>query len=102
MRGRARRGSAVVTAVLMASACARSAFAQIPQGNGAPDGNPPPESMRTVSVTIVAGGDDADPLVATVRELLGRVGLNVDAHVVATPSAGPEPAEAAGGAERAD
>ena len=53
--------------------------------------------MRTVSVTIVAGGDDADPLVATVRELLGRVGLNVDAHLVATPSAGPEPAEAPAG-----
>lgn len=53
--------------------------------------------MRTVSLTIVAGGDDADPLVATIRELLGRLGLNVDPHLVAAPSAGLEPAEAPAG-----
>jgi hypothetical protein len=97
MRAWARRGRAVVTAVLMVSPWARGALAQIPHGSGAPDGSPPPESMRTVSVTIVAGGDDADPLVATIRELLGRLGLNVDPHLVAGPSPVLEPAPAPAG-----
>jgi hypothetical protein len=39
-----------------------------------------------VDVTIIAGGDDADPLLGSIRELLGRLGLGVDPHVVAVAS----------------
>jgi hypothetical protein len=90
MRAWSRRGRAVVTAVLMGCGCARSAFAQVPKGVGVPDASPPSESTRAVEVTIVAGGDDADPLMSTIRELLGRLGLAVEPHVVAAEPSGAE------------
>ncbi len=96
MRAWSRRGRAVVTAVLMGCGCARSAFAQVPQGVGVPDASPPPESTRAVEVTIVAGGDDADPLMSTIRELLGRLGLGVEPHVAAAAPVGAEPEWSAG------
>jgi hypothetical protein len=97
MRAWVRRGRTVVTAVsMMGLCCARSALAQLPQGGNVPDASSPPESMRTVDVTIVAGGEDADPLMGTIRELLGRLGLGVEPHLVAAPSAAGEPAGPAG------
>jgi hypothetical protein len=91
MRAWVRRGRIVVTAVSMAFGCAGFAHAQVPQGGSVPDASPPPESMRTVDVTIVAGGDDADPLMGTIRELLGRLGLGVEPHLVAAPPPAVEP-----------
>ena len=94
MRAWVRRGRTVVTAVLMACGCARSALAQMPQRGSVPDASPAPDSphdsTRTVEVTIIAGGDDADPLLATIRELLGRLGLGVNPHLVAVGSPGSE------------
>jgi|HubBroStandDraft_5_1064220.scaffolds.fasta_scaffold133421_1 hypothetical protein len=94
MRAWVRRGRTVVTAVLMACGCARSALAQMPQRGSVPDASPAPDpshdSTRTVDVTIVAGGDDTDPLLGTVRELLGRLGLGVNPHLVAVGSPGSE------------
>ncbi len=81
MRAAARRGRAVVTAVSMALCVTGSARAQAP-----PDTSPAP-APRTVDVTIVAGGDDAEPLIGTIRELLGRLGLGVEPHIVATAEA---------------
>jgi hypothetical protein len=86
MRVMTRRGRTVVAAVSMGICFARSALAQV-----APDAGPP----RTVDVTIVAGGDDAEPLMGTIRELLGRLGLSVDPHIVTAaevPSATNAPA----------
>ena len=101
MRAWVRRGRFVVTAVWMAFGCAGIAHAQVPQGGSVPDASPPPESMRTVDVTIVAGGDDADPLMGTIRELLGRLGLGVEPHLVAAPASG-DRARRRRGPERVD
>ena len=93
MQRAARRGPAVVTAVLIQAWCASTALAQTPQGATVPDAAPPPDSTRMVDVTIIAGGDDADTLLGSIRELLGRLGLGVDPHVaaVATPLEPPQP-----------
>jgi hypothetical protein len=88
MQGAARRGPAVVAVVLIQAWCASTALAQTPQGATVPDAAPPPDSTRMVDVTIIAGGDDAEPLLGSIRELIGRLGLGVDAHVV---SAAPPP-----------
>ncbi len=100
MRGATRRGRAVVAAVSVGWwGCAGSAFAQIPQDGGAGDANPAPESTRapeaarTVDVTVVAGGDDTDALMGTIRELLGRLGLGIEPHVVAAGSPAVAPGE---------
>jgi hypothetical protein len=93
MQRAARRGPAVVVAVLIQAWCASTALAQTPQGATVPDAAPPPDSTRMVDLTIIAGGDDADPLIGSIRELLGRLGLGVDAHVV---SAAPPPQPPAG------
>ncbi len=100
MRGAARRGRAVVAAVSVGWWwCTGSAFAQIPQDGGAGDANPAPESTRvpeparTVDVTVVAGGDDTDALMGTIRELLGRLGLGIEPHVVAAGSPAVAPGE---------
>jgi hypothetical protein len=94
MRAWVRRGRTVVAAVLMACGCARSALAQAPERGSVPDASPAPDSShdstRTVDVTIIAGGDDADPLLGTIRELLGRLGLGVNPHLVAVGSPGSE------------
>ena len=93
MQRAARRGPAVVAAVLIQSWCASTALAQTPQGATVPDAAPPPDSTRMVDVTIIAGGDDADTLLGSIRELLGRLGLGVDPHVVAVapPLQPPQP-----------
>jgi hypothetical protein len=100
MRGATRRGRAVVAAVSVSWWwCAGSAFAQIPQDGGAGDANPAPESTRvpeparTVDVTVVAGGDDTDALMGTIRELMGRLGLGIEPHVVTAGSPAVVPAE---------
>jgi hypothetical protein len=85
MRAGGRRGRAVVAAVVMQSWSAGTALAQMPPGAAAPDAAPPPDSTPMVDVTIIAGGDDTDPLLGSIRELLGRLGLGVEAHGVAVP-----------------
>ena len=57
----------------------RSVFAQVPEGGSAASVQ---DSTRTVDVTIVDGGDDADLLMDTIRELVGRLGLGVTPHRV--------------------
>jgi hypothetical protein len=46
-----------------------------------------------VDVTVVAGGDVTDALMGTIRELLGRLGLGIEPHVVAAGSPAVAPAE---------
>jgi hypothetical protein len=67
----------------------------MPQGSGVPDAASSPDSTHMVDVTIIAGGDEADPLIGSIRELLGRLGLDVVTHVVAAAPA-PPPPDAAG------
>jgi hypothetical protein len=57
----------------------RSVLAQVPEGGSAASVH---DSTRTVDVTIVDGGDDADLLMDTIRELVGRLGLGVTPHRV--------------------
>ena len=97
MRAAARRGRAVVTAVSMGLCVTGSARAQVPAGDAGPAPAP-----RTIDVTIVAGGDDAEPLIGTIRELLGRLGLGVEPHVVATAEAAPPAAASPGLSVRVD
>ncbi len=99
MRAAARRGRAVVTAVSMVLCFTRSALAQAPQG--APDASPQ-DSTRTVDVTIIAGGDDAEPLMGTIRELLGRLGLGVEPHILASAAELPSSAGPTGLSVRVD
>jgi hypothetical protein len=83
-------------AALSMSAClssfATGAWAQIPRGDGDRRGQSSPESKRTVDVTIVAGGEDTAPLMGTIGEDIGRLGLEALPHLVAFP----EPPPAAG------
>ncbi len=58
---------------------------------------PPPTSAspasgagRAVDVTILAGGNEADSLMDSVRELFGRLGLAVNPHIVETPEQAPD------------
>ncbi len=47
-------------------------------------------AAASVDVTIVGGGSDAEPLMDTIRELLGRLGLTVSGHFQRTDAlAGP-------------
>jgi hypothetical protein len=89
MHAKARRGRAVVAAFLIQVWCAGKALAQ--PGPSVPDAGPSPDATRMVDVTIIAGGDDAEPLVGSLRELLGRLGLGVESHAVATAPAPPSP-----------
>jgi hypothetical protein len=65
----------------------RGALAHAQMDGGAPGQGGPTDSApaRAVDVTIVAGGEEADPLLDTVRELFGRLGLGVSGHLVANP-----------------
>jgi hypothetical protein len=89
MRATARRGRAVVAAFLIPAWCAGNALAQ--PGPLAPDAGPSPDASRIVDVTVIAGGDDAEPIIGSLRELLGRLGLDVEPHVVASAPAPPPP-----------
>jgi hypothetical protein len=74
------------------SAFAPGASAQVPRGDSDRHGESSTESKRTVDVTIVAGGEDTVPLMGTIGEDLGRLGLEAVPHPVAFP----EPPPAAG------
>jgi hypothetical protein len=52
------------------------------QEAGVPKASRPLHNGRGVDVTIVAGSEDAQPLVEAIREVVGRLGLPVSAHVV--------------------
>jgi hypothetical protein len=71
----------------------RSVFAQVPEGGSAASAQ---DSTRTVDVTIVDGGDDADLLMDTIRELVGRLGLGVTPHRVSASEAQSPSSPAAG------
>jgi len=77
IRRRWRRDRGIVVALLIEGMIVRNAFAQSPTASGPPSG---PE--RTVDVTIVAGGSEADSLMDSVRELFGRLGLAVNPHIL--------------------
>jgi hypothetical protein len=68
------------------------ALAQVPQGTGVSNGNPPlasagtaSQGQRIVDVTIVGGGEGAETLMQTIRELVGRLGLGVNPHLLSSP-----------------
>ena len=65
----------------------RGALAHAQMDGGAPGQGGPADSApaRAVDVTILSGGEEADPLMDTVRELFGRLGLTVSGHLVANP-----------------
>jgi hypothetical protein len=89
MRGQLRRGVlAALCAGVFASQTARAQDLSAPRA----DSVPPALSRAVVDVTVAAGGNDAGPLVETIRELLGRLGINVNAQLVAHSGS---PAEAA-------
>jgi hypothetical protein len=46
-----------------------------------------------VDVTVVAGGDDTDALMGTLRELMGRLGLGIEPHVATAGAPAVIPAE---------
>ncbi len=50
----------------------------------------PSAHARDVDVTILAGGNEANPLMDSVRELFGRLGLAVNPHILATPDEAPD------------
>jgi hypothetical protein len=70
----------------------RGALAHAQMDGGAPGQGGPADSApaHAVDVTIVAGGEEADPLMDTVRELFGRLGLSVSGHLVANPEQTPD------------
>jgi hypothetical protein len=65
------------------------AWAQIPRDGNEANGASSADSARVLDLTIVAGGEDAEPLVGTIQELVGRLGLGVVPHVVAFPEPPP-------------
>jgi hypothetical protein len=82
MRGQLRRGVlAALCAGVLASHTARAQDLSAPRA----DSVPPAPSRAVVDVTVAAGGNDAGPLVETIRELLGRLGISVNAQLVAHP-----------------
>jgi hypothetical protein len=78
-----RRDRGIVVALLMGGFVVRGALAQAQPEGGVGDA-PAKLPGRAVDVTILAGGGEADPLMDTIRELFGRLGLAVHAHFVAT------------------
>jgi hypothetical protein len=88
-------GRGTVAALSMSawlSSFAPGAWAQVPRGDSDRHGESSTESKRTVDVTIVAGGEDTVPLMGTIGEDVGRLGLEAVPHLVAFP----EPPPAAG------
>jgi hypothetical protein len=78
-RGRGHLAPLLAGLFLAVGSSGRSALAQVAEGGTA---SPLPEATRVVDVTIVDGGDDADILMDTIRELVGRLGLGVVPHRV--------------------
>jgi hypothetical protein len=76
-------------------ALAQAPNAHLSQGGTVPDGGSSPVHSRpaapagsqSVDVSIVAGGEDAAPLMDTLRELVGRLGLETHPHVMGAPGA---------------
>ena len=52
-----------------------------------PAGDAPVAGAPVVELVVVGGGREASALLDTMRDLLGRVGLVLEAHAVATPAA---------------
>jgi hypothetical protein len=79
-----RRGAWVVALVPLVAVLAGRGTAQAQGSDGAVDAGA--VSARVVEIVVVGGGRDAATLLDTVRELLGRIGLVVEAHAVAAPT----------------
>ena len=77
-----RRGAWVVALLPLLAVPAGLARAQAPVGAG--DGGA--AAAPVVELILVGGGREAVALLDTVRDLLGRVGLVVEAHAVAAPA----------------
>jgi len=100
MRSRALRHRAVAisTCVWGVLATAPQARAQVPAGGTIPDGGSggaavPRSDARVLDVTVVGGGDDAGPLMETIRELVGRLGFQVHPHFAPVPGDAGAPAD---------
>jgi hypothetical protein len=77
-----RRAAWVVVLVPLVASSAELAGAQ----PLSPAGGPPAVAAPVVEMVVVGGGHDAFALLDTLRDLLGRVGLVLEAHAVATPA----------------
>lgn len=97
-----RRDRGIVVALLMGGFVVWGALAQAQPEGGVGDAAAT-LPVRAVEVTILAGGSEADPLMDTIRELFGRLGLEVHAHFVATlEEAAPDAGSAPGMSVRID
>jgi len=77
-----RRGAWVMVLVPLLASGAEQVRAQpLP-----PSGAAPAAAAPVVELVVVGGGHEASALLDTVRDLLGRVGLVLEAHTVATPA----------------
>jgi hypothetical protein len=76
-----RRAWVVVVVPLLASGVTPARAQAVP-----PSGDAPAATAPVVELIIVGGGPDAAALLDTLRDLLGRVGLLLEAHAVATPA----------------
>ncbi len=72
----------MVVAIFMGGIVVRNALAQAQPGAADASAG---IGARVVDVTILAGGGEADPLMDTIREVFGRLGLAVNAHLVTNP-----------------
>ena len=91
-----RRDRGILVALLMGGFVVRGALAQAQPEGGVGDAAAT-LPVRAVDVTILAGGSEAEPLMDTIRELFGRLGLAVNAHFVATLEEAAQDAGAAPG-----
>ena len=77
-----RRGAWVMALVpLLASGAAPARAQPVP-----PTSDVPAAAAPVVELIVVGGGPEAPALLDTMRDLLGRVGLVLEAHAVATPA----------------
>jgi hypothetical protein len=77
MRGRER---GALAALLLVVTLARSAIAQTHTTDASDGGGATNAVPHTVDVTILSGDGDEGPLMETIREALGRLGVTVNAH----------------------
>lgn len=82
-----RRDRGILVALFVGGIVVRgsSAHAQSDVGTGAATDAAPSPVPRSVDVIIVGGGNEADPLMDTVRELCGRLNLALSPHFIADP-----------------
>jgi hypothetical protein len=82
-----RRDRGILVALFVGGIVVRGspAHAQSDVGTGAASDAAPSPVPHSVDVTIIGGGNEADPLMDTVRELCWRLNLAVSPHFIADP-----------------